>query len=79
MCKWQRGITGAALTTLTTVCTGGTLNSGLGAAGFLTDRRYQSSSEGDDNSAWSQKFDDGFQGSPVGKSNSHYVRPVRAF
>jgi hypothetical protein len=71
MCKWARGITGAALTDLTTVCTGGTLNSGFGS-GY-----YWSSSESA-SSVWSQTFSSGFQYDIASKSNSEYVRPVRA-
>jgi hypothetical protein len=82
MCKWQRGITGEALTNLTTVCTGGTLNSGVGAQGFGS--RYWSSSNSNSNAgfAWTQWFGDpdtGFQASDGTKSVENYVRPVRAF
>jgi hypothetical protein len=76
MCKWQRGITDPALTSLTTVCTGGTLNSGLGAAGFLANI-YWSSSEFNAFVAWSQRFDDGSQ--DYRTKTAYYVRPVRAF
>jgi hypothetical protein len=78
MCKWQRGITGAALTNLTTVCTGGILNSGLGAAGFVADY-YWSSSEGNANGAGFQGFSDGGQGNGFKGTTTYYVRPVRAF
>jgi hypothetical protein len=80
MCKWVRGITGDALTTLTTVCTGGTINTGAGAAEFVQ-KYYWSSSEINANSAWAQGFGDGFLGfqGGAGKSDSDYVRPVRAF
>jgi hypothetical protein len=77
MCKWQSGITGDALTDLTTVCTGGILNSGLGAAGFVAGY-YWSSSEGSAVGAWFQFFVDGVQ-DVGGKSVTFYVRPVRAF
>jgi hypothetical protein len=77
MCKWQQGITGADLTTLTTVCTGGNLNSGTGAAGFVGNL-YWSSTESDPNNVWSQYFDPGIQFN-YGKDSTNYVRPIRAF
>ena len=76
MCKWVRGITGVALTTLTTVCTGGTLNTGLGAV--FVGAQYWSSSEGDASQAWNQDFTNGGQYNH-GKTTTYYVRPVRAF
>jgi hypothetical protein len=77
MCKWQRGISGADLITLTTVCTGGNLNSGTGAAGFVGNL-YWSSTESDPNNVWSQYFDPGIQFN-YGKDSTNYVRPIRAF
>jgi len=77
MCKWQQGITGADLITLTTVCTGGNLNSGTGAAGFVGNL-YWSSTESDPNNVWSQYFDPGIQFN-YGKDSTNYVRPIRAF
>jgi hypothetical protein len=74
MCKWQRGV---AWTSDATVCTGGTLNSGLGASGFSAGI-YWSSSEGDASRAWFQSFNSGGQVSSY-KDGSYYVRPVRAF
>ena len=76
MCKWVRGITGVALTTLTTVCTGGTLNTGLGAVFVVA--QYWSSSEGDAFQAWNQDFTNGGQYNH-GKTTTYYVRPIRAF
>jgi len=78
MCKWQGGINGGALTSLTTVCTGGTLNTGTGAAGFVDDY-YWSSSENDAYDAWIQLFEDGWQDKYFIKGFPFYVRPVRAF
>ena len=79
MCKWQRGITGAALTTLTTVCIGGILNSGTGAAGFVGDI-YWSSSDNNTGYAWTQTFHEfGTQANDGSKNLTNYVRPVRAF
>jgi hypothetical protein len=69
-------ITGEALTSLTTRCIGGSLNSGTRAAGFVASR-YWSSSE-PNAGAWSQFFSDGFQASKT-KSHTSFVRPVRAF
>ena len=82
MCKWQRGITGDALTTLTTVCTGGTSNSGSSATGFV-DNRYWSSTEfarnsSEENIARGQNFGSGSQ-DDLEKSDIFFVRPVRAF
>ncbi|MEJ6626468.1 MAG: hypothetical protein QNL32_01240 [Actinomycetes bacterium] len=79
MCKWQQGITGDDLTNLSKVCTGGSLNTGIGAAGFVTNVYYWSSSENGSNNARSQRFDSGYQGSATGKWASNHVRPVRAF
>jgi hypothetical protein len=78
MCKWQRGITGADLTTLTTACTGGTLNSGTGSPGFVGGVYYWSSSDYSASKAWTQVFYDGFQFGDD-KNYTRYVRPVRAF
>ena len=81
MCKWQRNV---AWTSDATVCTGGTLNAGTNAAGFLA-VNYWSSTENSHNTAFYQNFDNtGTQGnsikrSPDGSGVNHYVRPVRAF
>jgi hypothetical protein len=75
MCKWQKGV---AWTSDATVCTGGTINSGLGAAGFGSISNYWSSSEILANTAWTQGFLFGGQGS-LGKSGTPHVRPIRAF
>jgi hypothetical protein len=77
MCKWQRGITGVDLTTVTTRCSGGTINTGPGAAGFV-ESYYWSSSEVSASLAWFQGFGDGFQTNST-KNDTYYVRPVRAF
>ncbi len=79
MCKWQRGV---AWVSDATVCTGGTLNSGTGASGFST-VTYWSSSEDAATTAWSQRFDNGYQyyndKAYLIKTFTYYVRPVRAF
>jgi hypothetical protein len=77
MCKWQRGITGTDLTTLTKNCAGGTINTGSGASGFV-DNYYWSASEFNANTAWQRFFSDGNQGFSS-KFLTFYVRPVRAF
>ena len=74
MCKWVRGV---AWTSDATDCEGGTLNSGVGAAGFV-DASYWSSSEASAATAYWQDFEYGSQ--PIAtKSGARYVRPVRAF
>ena len=74
MCKWARGV---AWTSDATVCTGGTSNSGPGAADFV-DSHYWSSSEYSVNTAWVQNFNEGDQ-SATNKDYPHYVHPIRAF
>ena len=78
MCKWERGVTGDALTNLTTLCTSGTHNTGTGAAGFV-DGNYWSSSEKDAGQAWYQWFGSGTALGGTDKLNVLIVRPVRAF
>jgi hypothetical protein len=80
MCKWARGLTGDALTNLATVCLSGTLNSGVGAAGFAS-TDYWSSTETGASTAINQNFFFNFQGSNEKSyaSTPIYVRPVRAF
>ena len=78
MCKWERGVTGDALTNLTTLCTSGTHNTGSGAAGFI-DGNYWSSSEKDAGQAWYQWFGSGTALGGTDKLNVLIVRPVRAF
>jgi hypothetical protein len=76
LCQWNRGVA----PNVTTACNGGSINSatyGAGAAGFVLDN-YWSSSEINASLAWGQGFSTLNQfGSP--KSNTYYVRPVRAF
>jgi hypothetical protein len=74
MCKWQRGV---AWVSDATVCTGGTLNSGAGAAGFVANI-YWSSTESAAGYANLHYFNDGSQSSD-NKIRTRYVRPVRAF
>lgn len=76
MCKWENGITGVDLTTLTTVCVGGTSNTGAGASGFINDV-YWSSSERDSDAARNQLFSNGQQDVDA-KHYTRYVRPIRA-
>jgi hypothetical protein len=74
LCKWQRGVSWISDAT---VCTGGTLNSGTGAAGFVANS-YWSSSEQTADIFWDQAFGSGTQGSYY-KNASSLVRPIRAF
>ena len=79
LCQWDRGVT----QNMTTVCTGGALNSGTGAssAGFVGDY-YASSSQRIASQTWEQQFGTangvGNQGSGM-KYAAYYVRPIRAF
>ncbi len=76
LCQWVRGVSPS----ITTRCTGGTINSptyGAGSAGF-TEGKYWSSSEYGTAYGWYQNFLDGSQTSHY-KLDTHAVRPVRAF
>jgi hypothetical protein len=75
MCKWQRGV---AWTSDATVCTGGLINTGSGASGFA-EYSYWSSSELFLFLAWVQYFQTGGNQYTNRKSNTFYVRPIRAF
>jgi hypothetical protein len=76
MCKWQRGV---AWISNATVCAGGTINTGSGAAGFVATDYYWSSSEHLPAYSWFQHFvNDPSQGFNA-KGNPRYVRPIRAF
>ena len=82
MCKWARGIPWVSDAT---VCSsGGTLNSGTGAAGFYSNY-YWSSSQSGNSRAWYQNFVNpynaalsGGQGTDL-KNIPMFVRPIRAF
>jgi len=82
MCKWARGI---AWVSDATVCSsGGTLNSGTGAAGFYSNY-YWSSSQSGNSRSWYQNFVNpynaalsGGQGTDL-KNFPMFVRPIRAF
>jgi hypothetical protein len=79
MCKWARGV---AWTSDETVCSGGTINlgtgDGLGAAGFVQNR-YWSSSEYSSDRAWTLDYTSPGNQANNAKSDSRYVRPIRAF
>jgi len=80
MCKWVRG---QAWISNATVCNNtGLMNTGTGAAGFVNDIHW-SSSEYNQNYAYFQNFDNGFQPTTsfydIKKDFIGYVRPVRAF
>jgi hypothetical protein len=74
LCQWNRGVS----QTISTVCTGGSLNSGTGASssGFVN-YTYYSSSERNATEAFFQYFLDGQIG--YNKSFAMYLRPIRAF
>ena len=74
LCQWARNVAQS----VTTACTGGTLNTGTGASGGFSADYYWSSSEGAVDGAWGRNFLNGNQGNGA-KSNPYYVRPVRAF
>ena len=75
LCQWARNVAQS----VTTRCTGGTLNFGTGAlGGFSRVWPYWSSSEVGTVGAWDQSFDDGIQSGQT-KNLSFSVRPVRAF
>jgi len=74
LCQWARNVAQS----VTTVCTGGTLNTGTGASGGFSAGFYWSSSENEYNDAWVQNFYTGNQ-YDGNKANTLYVRPVRAF
>jgi len=84
MCKWQRGIIGITLTTLTSVCAGGEVNTGTGASGFAGGYYWSSSDFGSSEFqlAWVQNFGDEAGDSTQSegmKTSAYYLRPVRAF
>ena len=78
LCQWARNVAQS----VTTRCTGGTLNTGTGASGGFSSDRYFSSSERSDAIAWMQNFANtgtvGDQDTSA-KSSVRSVRPVRAF
>jgi hypothetical protein len=82
MCKWARGIPWVSDAT---VCSsGGTLNSGTGAAGFNSNY-YWSSSQSGNSRAWYQNFVNPYNAALSGgqaydlKNTPMFVRPIRAF
>ena len=77
LCQWSRGVAPS----VTTACTGGSLNSatyGASSAGF-TAWVYWSSSERSAGNAWYEGFSLGGTQNDASKAGSSYVRPVRAF
>jgi hypothetical protein len=74
MCKWAKGV---AWTSDATVCAGGTINTGSGAAGF-SNSNYWSSSDSRSLYAFYQYFGSGYRGETA-KTLLIYVRPIRAF
>jgi hypothetical protein len=74
MCKWARGVPWSSDAT---VCSGGTINTGSGAAGF-SNLNYWSSSDSRNLYAFYQYFGSGYRGETA-KTLTIYVRPIRAF
>jgi hypothetical protein len=77
LCQWARGVAPS----VTTVCTGGTINSatyGATSAGF-GEISYWSSSEYSAAYAWFQIFDGSGQSGADRNYPNYYVRPIRAF
>ena len=74
LCQWARDVDQS----VTTACTGGTLNTGTGASGGFSSVTYWSSSESGGFNAWAQLFGTGGQQNYL-KGPSYFVRPVRAF
>jgi hypothetical protein len=77
MCKWANGVTGVNLTTLSTRCEGGTINTGIGSTGF-TAFYYWSSSANGTHGSWRQALQDGVPDA-VSKASIFHIRPIRAF
>ena len=76
LCQWASNVAQS----VTTPCTGGTLNTGTGASGGFSSGYYWSSSEVAANNAWVQYFDEGaYQDFNAKKNFPLEVRPVRAF
>jgi hypothetical protein len=75
MCKWVRGI---AWTSDATNCTGGAINTGSGASGFV-ESYYWSSSENSSLLAWYLNFNEYGIQREDSKEFGFCVRPVRAF
>ena len=80
MCKWANG---QAWTSDATVCSGGTINTGAGAAGFGNYDYWSSSDRGGGFGDYAryQWFPTGLQGWTAKSMNGQnlYVRPIRAF
>ena len=74
LCQWARNV----VQSVTTPCTGGSLNTGTGASGGFSSATYWSSSEHGARIAWYQIFGGGVQFFNF-KNDALYVRPVRAF
>jgi hypothetical protein len=74
LCQWARNVPQS----VTTPCTGGTLNTGTGLGGGFSTFIYWSSSEFGAYFAWEKNFTTGDQYG-YHKSAGAYVRPVRAF
>jgi hypothetical protein len=74
MCRWANGLSGAIACT-----SGGTINTGPGASGFLDVKDYWSSTQaGTASKAYELNFTSG-SSLVGGKDYTQYVRPIRAF
>ncbi len=76
MCKWAKGL---AWTSDATLCLGGTLNSGVGAAGFVVDYYWSSSQSAVFSSYAAFIYFGYFNQNDTQKTEQFKVRPVRAF
>ena len=74
--QWARGV---PWTSDATVCTGGAINTGPGAAGFESYAYYWSSSEYSATDVWGYSFSIYSQSVGDKWRTIYYVRPVRAF
>ena len=78
LCQWARGVAPS----ITTSCTGGTLNSttyGAGSAGFTRDYYWTSTQENIASYAHTRRFDTGNAYAALKNANFVGVRPIRAF
>ena len=79
LCQWARNVAQS----VTTRCTGGTLNTGTGASGGFSSNKYVSSSERSNAIVWMQNFANtgtvGDQDTSAKEPSALSVRPVRAF
>jgi uncharacterized repeat protein (TIGR02543 family) len=78
LCQWARGVAPS----ITTPCTGGSLNSttyGAGSAGFTRDYYWTSTQDNNTSYAHTRRFDTGSAYAALKNENFVGVRPIRAF